>query len=451
MGEQKSIATSRIARLASVGNLAFGFTTSLTKAAGRTVVGQDRAKTAESFHRDAAQTLLSTLAGMKGLPMKVGQLLSYVDDFVPETYRRIYGETLAALQVKAHPMRWNEIRGVMERDLGRNPESAFLDFDRAPIAAASIGQVYRATLRDGRKVAVKVQYPGIKDAIESDLKNLDLLRHALGLILPKVDVERSLADIVDRLREECDYGCELCNQIEFAKIWRNDSQVLVPAMIEELCGEHVLVSELVSGDSFAEMLAGADQQRKSAYGMVLFKFLFASLYCHGMFNADPHPGNYLFLPDGRVAFLDFGCVQRYGPDLVRSFHAARSGVLQGRRDGEFRALLRNAYGIPEDVDDEEWDFLIDYIACCMDPIREDRLFRYDREYTEKLADVGMKGAMMGARKAMRKGIREAKAPGMVFLNRIQYGFASVLAAMQAEANWYRLMAEIDALYLGAPS
>lgn len=411
-------------------------------AAGRVALGNERREVADRFHRDAARALFETLGRMKGLPMKAGQMLSYLDDYLPAEVRAAYREGLEALQTRAAPVRWSALRAVIEEDLGASVEELFAEIDPEPLAAASIGQVYRARLPDGRPVAVKVQYPGIAEAVRSDLENVQLLRNALALVLPSFEVERTLADIRDRVLEECDYGCERCNQEEFLAAWRGDPEVLVPELVPELCSERVLVSELVTGRTLQRVAAEASAEDRNRYGQILYRFVFRSLYLHGMFNADPHPGNYLFPADGRVAFLDFGCVQRFSPAAVRRFLRVRQHVVAGDCESPaFRELAREVWGLPE-LDEEEWGYLADYLRAVYAPVLS-APFRFDRAYTERLADLSLRGAFLGARKALRKGVREARTPGLVFLTRITYGFTSVLAQLEAEGDFAAITRAID--------
>jgi predicted unusual protein kinase regulating ubiquinone biosynthesis (AarF/ABC1/UbiB family) len=441
-GERK-VPKSRIGRLTKLGTLATGLAGDVAGAAGRIVTGSGWDQAAERFHQQAAKRLMESLGRMKGLPMKLGQMLSYIDDFIPAELRTVYRETLRPLQVKVRPMRWAEIEAALTEDLGADAEHLFAHFDREPIAAASIGQVYKAELLDGTAVAVKVQYPGIVKAIQSDLKNVKLLRDVFALVLPQVDVERSLADVTARVLEECDYVSELLNQQQFRRVWEGDPELFIPGVYEELCGHQVLVSEFVEGLSFEEMLKVKGPEERSRLGQALFRFVFRSLYVFGMFHADPHPGNYVFPGDGRLAVLDFGCVQRYDLETRMALSRVRWQAAEGVRGPELYQGMREAYGLPADVDEEELEFLEKYVLLAIEPVLEDRVFRYDREYTERLAALSVKGSMLGARKVVRKGIREAKRPGLVFLNRIQYGLASVLASMGAEANWFQITKGID--------
>lgn len=435
--------TGRVGRFVQLGGMAGGLVGDLASAAGRLATTASKSAMTDRFHKEAARTLFDGLGKMKGLPMKVGQMLSYVDDFIPAEHRDAYREGLARLQVKVRPMHWEAISEVLRAELGQEPEAVFAAFDREPIAAASIGQVYRATLHDGREVAVKIQYPGIADAIRSDLKNADALISAFSMVARKVDVERSLADVSARLVEECDYGLEARNQAEFCEIWRGDPEIVIPAVVPELCSERVLVTEFVHGRDWQTVLATDDEATKARLGRVIFRFVFGTLYGHGVFNADPHPGNYLFLEDGRIAFVDFGCVQRYEPETLEAFRSVWIQLLGGARGAELQRTLAHAYQLPDNLDEEVWRFIEEYIVCSFEPLLAPQPYRYSRAFTEKVAKKAFEGKMMLARKMLKLGIFEAKQQGIVFMYRINFGLNSILAALGAEADWLEVMAEID--------
>ncbi len=394
----------------------------------------------EEFHRRAAERLMARLGEMKGLPMKLGQMLSYVDDMVPPEHRSIYRDTLAALRIRARPMPLDTVQ----------IEARFASFDREPIAAASIGQVYRARLEEGTEVAVKVQYPGIKEAIESDLRNADTLLSAAAIVLPKVELETTIGDITARIGEECDYGCELCNQQEFGRIYDNDAEIFVPRVYPELSDDCVLVTELVQGMGWEEMLASSTPSERKRYGRVIFRFVFETLYLFGMFNADPHPGNYVFMPGGRIAFLDFGCVQRFPPDALAAFTEVRQRVVAGFRGAELYRLLETAYGIPEGMDQDVRDVIEEFVLISFAPLLRPQPFAYSRDFTEELTRLTMHAKLELSKKLFKMGIRETKRPGLVFLNRINFGLNSILAALEAEEDWLAILARIDQRKVAQP-
>ena len=254
----------------------------------------------------AAQSLAKTFSGMRGAAMKVGQTLSAVDlGLVPEDVRPAFQEILATLQQGADPVSFKAIAGVVEDDLGERLGSAFADFEEEPIAAASIGQVHRAELHDGRMVAVKVQYPGIAEAIHSDMQNLRLGLKLLNVIAPGIDTGAIAVEIRERITDELDYELEASNHREMARAYRGHPFVVVPDVVTSLSRERVMVSEYVDGKRFAEV-KNIPQAERDRLGEILIRFYLNGPLRHRLLNGDPHPGNSLFLDDGRVAFIDFG-------------------------------------------------------------------------------------------------------------------------------------------------
>ena len=282
----KAVPTGRIRRVAKLGGLATGLAGSIAGAAGRLALGRDTASA--HFHRRAAETLLASLDGMKGLPMKLGQMLSYVDDLVPPEHRAIYRETLGKLQASGQSLPFEVVRPIIEEDIGPIDDS-FAEFDETPIAAASIGQVFRARLHDGREVAVKVQYPGIADAVRADLKNADSLVGAFGLVLPKVEIQSAFDELSTLLIQECDYAHELANQVEMARLFADDPDVVIPDVVPEQSGPRVLTTVLVRGRTWDDVVASADRVEQKRLGGIIFRFVFRAAYVHGVVNADPHP------------------------------------------------------------------------------------------------------------------------------------------------------------------
>lgn len=254
----------------------------------------------------SAEALVKVLGGMRGAAMKVGQTLSAVDlGLVPEDVRPQFQEILATLQHGADPVSFKAIQRVVEEDLDARLGESFAEFDPEPIAAASIGQVHRATLHDGRDVAVKVQYPGIAEAIHSDMQNLRLGLKLLSAIAPGINTGAIADEIRERIGEELDYELEAANHRAMARAYRDHPFVVVPDVVTSLCRERVIVSEFVDGRRFAE-IRDAPASERDRIGEILVRFYVNGPMRHRLLNGDPHPGNALFLADGRVAFLDFG-------------------------------------------------------------------------------------------------------------------------------------------------
>jgi hypothetical protein len=239
-------------------------------------------------------------------------------------------------------------RVVLERELNRRAESAFAEFDWKPLAAASIGQVHAARLHDGREVAVKIQYPGVADAIRADLKNTQLLVTFLTLLTGlytrrlNTDIRVAARDMSARIVEELDYRLEAANQAEFAELYHGHPFIRVPKVIGELCTGRVLTQELCLGRSWSEAL-GAEQELRNQWAEAIWRFAYGSHNRLSMINVDPHPGNYLFHDDGSVSFLDFGCVQRFPRDRTEMARAIMGACVRGDVLGTWRACVEAGY------------------------------------------------------------------------------------------------------------
>jgi len=306
---------------------------------GRTVANRSGSeKRREAANRQqikAAHQLVKVLGGMRGAAMKVGQTLSAVDlGLVPEELRPEMQEILASLQHSAEPVSFDAIRKVAETDLGQPLSKVFADIDPEPTAAASIGQVHRATLLDGRDVAVKVQYPGITEAIQADMKNLRLGLKLLNVIAPGIDTAAIADELRERIAEELDYELEAQNQRAMSRAYRGHPFVHVPDAITDASRERVIVSEFVEGERFAQV-KDRPQDERNRIGEILVRFYVNGPLRHRLLNGDPHPGNSLFMPDGRVAFIDFGFFKRLSSREVASLKATTKAT----HDRDAEALL----------------------------------------------------------------------------------------------------------------
>ena len=315
----RRINTSRVGRAARLGGVAAGYT-ARTLGARATTVGRTPEEAQAAIgrqHVETARKMVKVLGSMRGAAMKIGQTLSAVDvGLVPEEFREEFQRTLAELQQTGRAAPIRQMRKVIEQDLGEPLHRAFADFDEEPIAAASVGQVYRATVPDGRQVAVKVQYPGIKDAVRADMRNLGLILKLLSVIAPGIDTREIADELRERISEELDYELEASNQRALARAYRAHPFIVVPDVVPQLCRERVIVSEWVDGARFEEVLDRPAGER-ARLGEILVRFYVNGPLRHRLLNGDPHPGNALFLDDGRVAFLDFGFFKRLSPEEVK--------------------------------------------------------------------------------------------------------------------------------------
>jgi predicted unusual protein kinase regulating ubiquinone biosynthesis (AarF/ABC1/UbiB family) len=286
----------------------------------------------------SAQQLVKVLGNMRGAAMKVGQTLSAVDlGLVPEEIRPQFQEILAQLQTNAEPVPFKSVEKVLAEELGDRPSNVFDEFDPEPIAAASIGQVHRAVLDDGREVAVKVQYPGIAQAIHADMQNLRLSLKLLSVIAPGIDTGPIAEEIRERIGEELDYELEAQNHRSMARAYRGHPFIVVPDVVTSLCSERVIVSVLVDGERFAKALE-FEQPERNRIGEILIRFYINGPMRHRLLNGDPHPGNSLFLDDGRVAFLDFGFFKTLSDDEVAQLMASTRATYEGDAQALFDVI-----------------------------------------------------------------------------------------------------------------
>jgi predicted unusual protein kinase regulating ubiquinone biosynthesis (AarF/ABC1/UbiB family) len=377
----------------------------------------------------SAEEVAEELGYMKGVLMKLGQMASYVDEDMPQTFRA----AMARLQHNAPPMSPALAASVIVDELGDAPERVFARWDVLPFAAASIGQVHRAITKDGRAVAVKVQYPGIARSITSDLRNVALLRRIASSAFPGMDTQSLIDELGERLQEEVDYLLEADNQEYFAQYYEGHPVIHVPRVVRELSTARVLTTELVSGERFEKVLQW-DQHERDMAAETINRFVSRSLYRLHAFNGDPHPGNYLFHGQGRVTFLDFGLTKRFNDqDLVPLVEALRCLVIE--KDGDcFRSALERA-GFLKPGAPVPTETIVD---------------RFGLFYSTVLQDAPMTITPAFASAIVRR-FFDAKGPlapysdvprTYVILQRINLGLYAVLGSLNATANWRRIGAEL---------
>src|SRR4051794_6842510 len=391
------------------------------------------------FHVRNAERYADVLSRSKGVLMKVGQILSFVDTsaVLEGPYGDVYRTALSSLQADAEPMEPVLVAAVVESELGRPPEALFAEFSPEPIAAASIGQVHAARLPDGTEVAVKVQYPGVADAIHDDLANTELLftfvKIAKGVVpqYRNFDVRAVADEIAERMGEEIDYRTELANQAEFAEHYRGHPFIRVPEVFPELSSDRVLTMELVHGRRWSAT-GDADQALRDRWGETIHRFFFGSIARFGMFNADPHPGNYLFHDDGTVTFLDFGCVKRMTPSVQRGFFDFHAAAMDN--DAERLLQVWIDHGFPRAESPPPADKVLAWCRQNFAAFHQPQPFTFTPEFVSEL---------LGHMASMDKDVmRHATVPkDFVFTNRIFFGLYSILGALRATADWNAMFAE----------
>jgi predicted unusual protein kinase regulating ubiquinone biosynthesis (AarF/ABC1/UbiB family) len=394
------------------------------------------------FHVRTAESYSELLGRSKGALMKAGQMLSFVSaaPAVPAEFQSTYKAALARLRDDAPPMAGELAQAVLERELGRRALSAFVEFDWEPLAAASIGQVHAARLRDGRAVAVKIQYPGVADAIRADLKNTQLLVTFLTLLgglythRLNADVRVAARDMSARIVEELDYRLEAANQAEFAAHYCGHPFIHVPEVIGELCTDRVLTQELRLGRSWSEALS-AEQKLRDRWAEAIWRFVYSSHDRLAMINADPHPGNYLFHDDGSVSFLDFGCVQRFPRDRTAIARAIVRACLRGDVLETWRACVEAGYWRSSDPVSPEEVF-----AWWHEPFRylwAEQPFTFTPEYAASWIEhrFSPTGPSANALRYL------TMLNDCVAWTRIEVALASVIAQLRAGAHWGAIAAE----------
>ncbi len=343
MGRQRDdeeIPTGRVQRTAKVGTAlgSSGARYAGTRARNLVRSREEAAEALDRSHLEAAERMVDALGTMKGAAMKIGQLASFIDtDFLPPEYRELYQDKLAALRSEAPSMSWKTVKQVVEEEWDEPVEDLFEDFSEEASAAASIGQVHRATLPDGREVAVKVQYPGVAKALRADMQNAGMIMRMAKALAPGLDAKAVAEELKVRVLEELDYEYEAQNQRAFARAYRGHPFIYVPEVITSLSRSRVLVSEWVEGRGFEDVRA-LPQEERDRFGEIVFRFCFGSIYHLQHFNADAHPGNYLLMEDDKVAFLDFGMTKQLETKQIELEIAAIEAVLDDDPDELVQAL-----------------------------------------------------------------------------------------------------------------
>ncbi len=435
---EETLPKSRAGRSAKLG-AAIGAQAARTAGTAAANVGRSEEDAKERLanrHLETAVKMASTLGQMKGAAMKIGQLASFVDvDFLPPEYREIYQEQLAKLRTSAPPMPWSQVKQILSEEYeGRKLKDLFAQFEREAFAAASIGQVHRARLHDGRAVAVKVQYPGIAEALEADLRNAGMLVRLGKALAPGLDAKAIAGELRERVLEELDYEYEAQNQRAFARAYAGHPFIYVPEVHTKLSRQRVLVTELVNGIGFEEVTELPKKER-NRFGEIVFRFCFGSIYHLQHFNADSHPGNYLLMEDGRVAFLDFGMTKRLEHRQIEleqsTLRAAFNDDAEELRDGLAElGFLRDGGKI--DV-----ERLLEHVKIVGGWYIRDEKIEPSPRYVMKVIEV-----TSDPRSEFYDLVRQESLPADELLGRrMETGLLAVLAQVGAKRNWHRIMRE----------
>jgi predicted unusual protein kinase regulating ubiquinone biosynthesis (AarF/ABC1/UbiB family) len=434
----KGIPTGRYRRLAKVGRAAAsqGIRQAGTRAANVARSDERSAAALEKRHIETAEQIVSVLGTMKGAAMKLGQVLSFIDvGLVPEEYREDFQRKLAELRDAAPNVAFKDMRKVIELDLGERLGDVFSDFDEEPIAAASIGQVYRARLEDGREVAVKVQYPGVAQAVRADMQNLGVILRLVGRITPQLDTKAVGEEIRTRIVDELDYELEAQNQRMLSRIFRGHPFIVVPDVVTSLSAERVIVTEFIDGEGF-RVLEQEPQEERDRIGEIVFRFFFGCLYRHRKFSGDPHPGNFLRMADGRIAFLDFGLFKQLGAEAVELELACQRAVVEDD-EAELHRLLAEGGFLPDPsrVDQTE---LMSYV---IDAIWWYTKADHEVELSPDLAAKAMLEAADPRSSHFRTVRHQDINPEHILGRRLELLTLGVLGQLGPRANWHRIARE----------
>ena len=382
--------------------------------------------------------LVDQLAVMRGAAMKAGQVLSTMEfPGLDEDQSAYLQGRLASLRDSAPAVSYKQMRKVLAADWGEAPERVLAHIDTEPAAAASIGQVYRGRTHDGREVAIKVQYPGIAESVDADMRNLMLLSPLLRQLMPGLDVKDLVGELRERILEECDYELEAANHRRLARFWRDHPFVAVPAVHTELSRRRVLVTDWVDGITFDEVARRPDAVR-DRYAEIVYRFFYGTALQLDLALGDPHPGNYLLQDDGHVAFFDFGMIRRLPPDYLRREAVIARGLRVGDDDAVVRGMHALGY-LSGDLD--EWDgrLLLEYMHGVSWWLEEQGPLRLAPEDLWRGAEL-LRDA--DGRPHVEQ-LRRMKLPSEALLLRRMEGLLFQTAAtLRAGAPWGRLLREL---------
>jgi predicted unusual protein kinase regulating ubiquinone biosynthesis (AarF/ABC1/UbiB family) len=435
--QERKIPQTRIGRSAKLGTAIGGQATRYAGTAAANVVRSEEKsqEKLESRHIETALKMASVLGEMKGAAMKIGQMASFIDvDFLPPEYREIYQDQLAKLRTRAPAMPWERVRTVLEEEYDESPERVFASIEEEAFAAASIGQVHRATLHDGTRVAVKIQYPGIADALESDVANAGILVRLARVLAPGLDAKAVASELRERVLEELDYEFEAQNQRTFARAYEGHPFIFVPKVHSRLSRRRVLVTDYVDGRGFDEVKE-LEQDERDIFGEIVFRFCFGSIYHLQHFNADTHPGNYLLMEDGRVAFLDFGMTKRLTNQQIELEQRAVDAAVND--DPEALRTALHDLGFVNDPSKVDAERLMTHVKMVGGWYLEDGEVRISPKRVMKMIEV-----TSDPRSDFFDLVRKESLPADELMGRrMETGLLAVLAQLRATANWHRIMRE----------
>jgi predicted unusual protein kinase regulating ubiquinone biosynthesis (AarF/ABC1/UbiB family) len=393
---------------------------------GRMVVsarGRDEASDEDDLDLEQLASIIGTIGRLKGVAMKMGQIMSYIDIAIPDELK----DALSVLQTHAQPMPFEKVRALVMSALPDTGAVLLKEMEETPISSASIGQVHRSRLPDGTRVAVKVQYPEVADAIAADFGPASFGTRIASLFYPNARIDDFVKEARERFLEECDYLSEAHCQNVFRALYRDHEVLMVPEVHRAYCSQEILTSTFVAGIEFDELLrADPSQETRDRIGRALFEFYLGSLFRHQIYNCDPHPGNYIFLKDGRVAMLDHGCTRQFAPAFVAKLANLTRAVHADSQEALHRALID--LNMVREGKKYDYQTIRGFLRSFFGPMLVDEETTVDLSRAMEMREVFKK----------KRQLMKFSLPGeFMFLFRIRFGLMSVLSRLGTRANWFQ--------------
>jgi predicted unusual protein kinase regulating ubiquinone biosynthesis (AarF/ABC1/UbiB family) len=393
---------------------------------GRQLIGQSPDFAFADLQEKTAEQIFKVLGELKGGAMKFGQALSVFEAALPEDIAKPYRETLVKLQEAAPPLPARVVHKVLAKELGEHWRDNFAEFNDTPAASASIGQVHKGLWKDGRAVAVKIQYPGAKEALISDLNQIQRFAKIFQLLLPGVEMKPLLEELKARIIEEVDYRYEASAQGACFEAYKGDSDIAIPEVI--MATDRVLVSQWLEGTPLSKVITDGTQEERNSAGIRLARFHFTAPMRAGLLHADPHPGNFRVLKDGRLGVLDFGACNRLPNGFPEPFKRLLKNALEGDAIALYNGFKEDGF-ILADVEVSP-ELVLDYLLPLVEPLRTD-YFAYSRDWLRtqsvRVGDPRNPTAKIGFQLNLP--------PEYVLIHRVTLGTTGIFCQLRAEGNF----------------
>src|SRR6204780_3444047 len=425
-GRVSDVPSNPVTRAAKIVGLPIGLAGRTALGVGKRIGGRPAEIVAEEIQRRTADQIFRVLGELKGGAMKLGQALSIFEAALPPEIAGPYRATLTRLQESAPPLPARTVHQVLAKELGEDWRSSFESFSDVPAAAASIGQVHQAVWQDGQRVAVKIQYPGAGRALISDFNQLSRAGRLFGLLMPGLEVKPLLDELRDRVAEELDYCLEATSQRAFAAAYAGDPDIYVPEVV--LATSQVLVTEWMDGTPLSRVISDGSQEDRDRAGLLLTRFLFSGPARAGLLHADPHPGNFRLLDDGRLGVLDFGAVDHLPDGLPPFFGRLLRIMHDDNADVEAVEAELRAHGFLRPGIDVDLDALHAFLAPLAEPSKVD-CFKFSREW---LREEASRVTDMRASTITR---RFNIPPSYVLIHRVSTAGIGVLCQLECEGEF----------------